>query len=232
MGATSASQWTHRPCQLPTVASQWTHRSCQLHQPCRPRRRRTRWTQWPHQNCWPQLPQRSHWPRQLRRPRCRLHRCRWTRQPCRPHWPSCPLIDFVGLISVSLNGFIGFSIIAISLGLAHIDFEIGTKHSQRFSLVRESWLWGVRRVTIVDSLISLWPDFCFEKALQNAKQLFFIRLQQMTKYFVMRECENIPRWISLCCDSAFAHKKEFSIFKFSERFSKISWTKTSLYWLY
>ena len=23
------------------------------------------------------------------------------------------------------------------------------------------------------------------------------------------QCDNIPMWISLCCDSAFAHKKEF-----------------------
>ncbi len=45
----------------------------------------------------------------------------------------------------------------------------------------------------------------------------------MTKYFVMRECENIHTGISLCCDSAFAHKKEFSIFKFPERFLEISW---------
>ncbi len=45
----------------------------------------------------------------------------------------------------------------------------------------------------------------------------------MTKYFVMRECENIPTRISLCCDSAFAHKKEFSIFKFPERVPEISW---------
>jgi hypothetical protein len=28
--------------------------------------------------------------------------------------------------------------------------------------------------------------------------------------------------ISLCCDSAFAHKKEYSIFKFPERFLEIS----------
>jgi hypothetical protein len=72
-------------------------------------------------------------------------------------------------------------------------------------------------------------DFCFEKALQNAKQIFFIRLQQMTKYFVMKECEDIPRWKSLCCDSAFAHKKEFSVFKFPKRFSEFSWAKSSLY---
>jgi hypothetical protein len=75
-------------------------------------------------------------------------------------------------------------------------------------------------------------DFCFEKALQNAKQIFFIRLQQMTKYFVMKECEDIPRWKSLCCDSAFAHKKEFSVFKFPKRFLEFSWAKRSLYSLY
>ncbi len=36
-------------------------------------------------------------------------------------------------------------------------------------------------------------------------------------------CENITTGISLCCDSAFAHNKEFSIFKFPERFLEISW---------
>jgi hypothetical protein len=41
---------------------------------------------------------------------------------------------------------------------------------------------------------------------------------QMTKYSAMRECEDIP----LCCDSAFAQKKEFSIFKFPEMFLEIS----------
>ena len=45
-------------------------------------------------------------------------------------------------------------------------------------------------------------------------------------------CEDIPRWKSLCCDSAFAHKKEFSVFKFPKRFSEFSWAKRSLYSLY
>ena len=36
--------------------------------------------------------------------------------------------------------------------------------------------------------------------------------------FKMTKCEDIPTGISLCCDSALAHKKEFSIFKFPERF--------------
>ena len=51
----------------------------------------------------------------------------------------------------------------------------------------------------------------------------------MTKYFVMRECEHIPTWISLCCDSAFAHKKEYIFLNIRRRFLEFSWTKTSLY---
>jgi hypothetical protein len=63
----------------------------------------------------------------------------------------------------------------------------------------------VRRV--FSSLAGL--DSVFGNILQNATQLFFNRILQMTKYFVMRECDKIPTGISLCCDSAFAHKKEF-----------------------
>jgi hypothetical protein len=49
--------------------------------------------------------------------------------------------------------------------------------------VRESWLWHV--------LLPRLDSYFFGNALQNGKQLFFSRLPQMTKYFVMRECENI-----------------------------------------
>jgi hypothetical protein len=73
------------------------------------------------------------------------------------------------------------------------------------------------------SLAGLDSDLSFGLALQHEKLIFFNRIQQMTKYFVMRECENIPKGISLCCDLAFAHKKEISIFKFPERFLEISW---------
>jgi hypothetical protein len=47
-----------------------------------------------------------------------------------------------------------------------------------------------------------------------------------------RVCEDIPRWKSLCCDSSFAHKKEYSVFKFPKRFLEFSWAKRSLYSLY
>jgi hypothetical protein len=78
----------------------------------------------------------------------------------------------------------------------------------------------------------LQPDSHFGDAIQDAKQIILSRLPQMTKYFVMRECEDIPGWISLCCDSAFAHKKKFSIFKFPERFLEISCRDLTLYSLY
>jgi hypothetical protein len=86
--------------------------------------------------------------------------------------------------------------------------------------VREAWLWCVRRV--LSSLAGLDSDFFFGLALQNGKQIFFNRIPQMTKDFVMRECDDIPTRTSLCCDSEFAHKEEFSIFIFLERILEIS----------
>jgi len=78
-------------------------------------------------------------------------------------------------------------------------------------------------------LIILRPDSYFGDTLQDAKQLFLSRLSQMTKYFVMRECENIPTWISLCVTTVFSQQGGISVFKFPKRFLEFSWTKTSLY---
>jgi hypothetical protein len=46
--------------------------------------------------------------------------------------------------------------------------------------------------------------------LQYAKQLFFSRLPQMTKYCIMRECDNIHSWISTTGDLAFSHQQDFT----------------------
>jgi hypothetical protein len=94
-----------------------------------------------------------------------------------------------------------------------MEFEIPC-----YLFVRESWLWCVRRLSSLDGLDS---DFFFRCALQYAKQVFLDRIPQLTKYLVMRECED-SYTESLCRDSAFAHKKEFYIFKFPERFLEIS----------
>jgi hypothetical protein len=85
---------------------------------------------------------------------------------------------------------------------------------------RESGLWCECRV--FPSLAGL--DLVFENALQNAKQLFYISLPQMTKYCIMRECENI-----LCGylyvydgDLVFVILKGIYGFKFPKRFLEIS----------
>jgi hypothetical protein len=58
--------------------------------------------------------------------------------------------------------------------------------------------------------------------LQLAEQIFSLSLPQMTKYCVMRECENIHSWISLVGDLVFSHQGEIYGFKFPKRFLEIS----------
>jgi hypothetical protein len=70
----------------------------------------------------------------------------------------------------------------------------------------------------LDSLFSLF----FGDALQNAKQLFSTRLLQMTKYYVMRECENILCGYLYDGDLVFVILKGVSVFKFPKRFLEIS----------
>jgi hypothetical protein len=62
-------------------------------------------------------------------------------------------------------------------------------------------------------------------SLRPTKQLFFIRLPQMTKYFVMRESEHIG-------DTSIWSQEGISIFKFPERFLMISCAEISLSWLH
>jgi hypothetical protein len=91
-------------------------------------------------------------------------------------------------------------------------------------------VWCVRRVFSSLAMARLDADSFFGDALQNAKQLFFSSLPKMTRYFVMREGENVPTGISQCCNSAFAQKKEFSIFKSLKGFWR-SLAEISLHWL-
>jgi len=44
--------------------------------------------------------------------------------------------------------------------------------------------------------------------LQLAEQIFSLSLPQMTKYYIMRECENIHSLISLVGDLVFSHQGE------------------------
>jgi hypothetical protein len=83
----------------------------------------------------------------------------------------------------------------------------------------------VRRKQNSYFLIWLRPDSYFGDGIQHAKQFFFIRLPQMTKYFGMRECEHIG-------DTSIWSQEGISIFKFPERFLMIPCAEISLSWLH
>jgi len=123
---------------------------------------------------------------------------------------------------------LAFVVPSVRFGLVRIQFETKMNQSQYYSFVRE------KDVACVDSYFHtlLRPDSHFGDAIQDAKQLFLSRLSQMTNYFVMRECENIPTWISLCLTTVFSQQRGISVFKFSKRFSEFSWAKSSRYSLY
>ena len=58
--------------------------------------------------------------------------------------------------------------------------------------------------------------------LQHAKQIFSARLLQMTKYCVMRECENILCGYLCVFDLVFSQQDGIYGFKFPKRFLEIS----------
>ena len=77
--------------------------------------------------------------------------------------------------------------------------------------------WFVWESLLCDVLLHIAGlDSVLENTLQNATQLFFNRIPQMTKYCVMRECENNHSWISLSGDLLFSHQQEIYGFKFSK----------------
>ncbi len=65
-------------------------------------------------------------------------------------------------------------------------------------------------------------DSVFENALQNAKQLFSVRIPVMAKYCVMRECDNIRNGYLYGGDLLFVILKGICGFKFPKRFLEIS----------
>ncbi len=61
---------------------------------------------------------------------------------------------------------------------------------------------------------------------------FLLNSTQMTKYCVMRECDNIHSWISLSGDLAFSHQHGIYGFKFPKRFLEISSRDLALFSLF
>jgi hypothetical protein len=86
------------------------------------------------------------------------------------------------------------------------------------SLVREKmWWWlALARKKLCWWLASFGESYHGD-VLQHAKHLFSFRLPQMTKYCVMRECDNIHSWISLSGDLAFSHQHGIYGFKFPKK---------------
>ncbi len=80
--------------------------------------------------------------------------------------------------------------------------------------VRESWLWHVFLPRLDSSF--------YDDALQNAKQLLYISLPLMTKYCIMRECDNILCGYLYDGDFVFVILKGIYGFKFPKRFLEIS----------
>jgi hypothetical protein len=62
------------------------------------------------------------------------------------------------------------------------------------------------------------------------KTIIFLRLPQMTKYCVMRECDNIHSWISTIIDLASSHQQEFTVLNSQKGFWR-SLPEISLFWL-
>jgi len=91
------------------------------------------------------------------------------------------------------------------------------------SLVREKmWWWlALTRKQLCWWLASFGESYHGD-VLQYAKHIFSLRLPQMTKYCVMRECDNIHSWISLSSDLAFSHQHGIYGFKSPKRFLEIS----------
>jgi hypothetical protein len=58
--------------------------------------------------------------------------------------------------------------------------------------------------------------------LQYAKQLFSVRIPLMTKYFVMRECDNILHGYLYVVTTVWSHQDGIYGFKFPNRFLEIS----------
>ena len=101
------------------------------------------------------------------------------------------------------------------------------------SLVREMiWWWLVLSRKNLCWWLASFGESYHGDVLQYTKQLFSLRLPQMTKYCVMRECDNIHSWISLSGDLAFSHQDGIYGFKFPQKFLEISSRDLTLFSIY
>jgi hypothetical protein len=89
------------------------------------------------------------------------------------------------------------------------------------SLVREKmWWWLALARKKMWRWIASFGESYNGDVLQYAKQLFSLRLPQMTKYCVMRECDNVHPRISTTGDLAFSHQQECTVLNSQKGFRR------------
>jgi hypothetical protein len=99
------------------------------------------------------------------------------------------------------------------------SFTISSLHMH--SLVREKiWWWLALARKKMWWWIASFGESYNDDVLLYAKQLFSLRLPQMTKYCVMRECDNIHPWIFTTGDLAFSHQQEFTVLNSQKGFRR------------
>jgi hypothetical protein len=89
------------------------------------------------------------------------------------------------------------------------------------SIVREKmWWWLALTRKKMWWWIASFGEFYNGDVLQYAKQLLSLRLPQLTKYCVMRECDNIHPRISTTGVLAFSHQQEFTVLNSQKGFRR------------
>ena len=101
------------------------------------------------------------------------------------------------------------------------------------SLVREKmWWWLALARKKMRRWIASFGKSYHGDVLQFAKQLLPVRLLLMTKFFVMRECDNILSGYLCAVTTVFSQQDGIYSFKFLKRFLEISLPEISLFCLF
>ena len=104
---------------------------------------------------------------------------------------------------------------------ATISYYYAVTSLHMHSLVREKmWWWLALARKKMWWWIASFSESYNGDVLQYAKQLFSLRLPQMTKYCIMRECDNIHPWICTTGDLAFSHQQEFTVLNSQKGFRR------------
>jgi hypothetical protein len=116
----------------------------------------------------------------------------------------------VAALQISTSKIVNAATAYYAASLLHVRTFVREKMCWWLAIAKKKmWLW----------IVSFGESYNYNgDVLQLAEQIFSLSLPQMTKYCIMRECENIHSWISLVDDLVFSHQGEIYGFKFPKRF--------------